>query len=110
MKTSGKYVLKYVLDESGNPVPCDDLMAWAQWFEASGRRVARDVIGESEVSTVFLGMNHNYGEGPPLLFETMIFGGPQDSFQRRYSTRKEAMIGHRTIVELLKKRYERSSL
>ena len=31
------------------------------------------------ISTVFLGIDHNFNlEGPPLLFETMIFGGIKD--------------------------------
>jgi hypothetical protein len=33
------------------------------------------------VSTVFLGTNHSFGFEPPLLFETMIFGGRFDDYQ-----------------------------
>ena len=29
-------------------------------------------------------------DGPPLLYETMIFGGPLEEEQERYSTRAEA--------------------
>ena len=85
-------------------VPCLNLLAWAKWFEAS-----RDerVVGNAHlvysldgqeikvrVSTVFLGLDHQWGNGPPLLFETMIFGGPHDQNQRRYSTWGEAEDGH----------------
>jgi hypothetical protein len=44
-------------------------------------RVAYTDIGEAGISTVFLGLNHNFfGGGPPLLFETIIFGGHLDEF------------------------------
>ena len=38
------------------------------------KRVALQEQGNIRVSTVFLGLNHQYGGGPPLIFETMIFG------------------------------------
>ena len=47
-----------------------------------------------KVSTVFLGMDHSWGNGPPLIFETMIFGGKHDMDQERYSTYSEAKRGH----------------
>jgi hypothetical protein len=50
---------------------------------------------------VFLGIDHNFfGDGPPILFETMVFGGPMDQDQRRYSTWDEAEFGHAAIVAL----------
>lgn len=51
------------------------------------------------VSTVFLGLDHQYGDGPPLLFETMVFGGPLDHEMNRYSTWNEAEKGHQEMVE-----------
>ena len=39
-------------------------------------------------------MIHRYGEGPPVLFETMIFGGPTDEDQWRYISMEEAIVGH----------------
>lgn len=57
--------------------------------------VGRDHIGEVLVSTVFLGINHNFlGEGRPILFETMVFGGEHDQEQERYCTEQEALAGH----------------
>jgi len=59
-------------------------------------------VGDIEVSTVFLAMNHNYGNyGPPLLFETMIFGGEHDQDQWRCSTWEEAISQHERAVKLL---------
>ena len=46
------------------------------------------------ISTVWLGLDHNWGDGPPLIFETMVFGGPNDQDCYRYSTEEEALAGH----------------
>ena len=89
---------KFILDENhvARPAP---LMEWAEWMQRTDRRVAVDVIGDSKVSTVFLGVDHRFfGEGPPLLFESMIFGGLFDQDQRRYSTWEEAVAGHAEMV------------
>lgn len=99
--------MHYILD-GHTPKPCD-LMTWARFFEdANNRRVAHTLIGPYRVSTVFLGLDHNYCEsGPPLLFETMSFGpegAPDDcQMQQRYSTWDEAEAGHAAVVEWLRK-------
>jgi hypothetical protein len=97
----------YILDENHNPVPCNDPIIWGQWMEKdfnSTKRVAEDFVGEKRISTVFLGMDHSFGQGPPLLFETMVF--PLDSLQdeicERCSTWDEAIIQHNEILERLK--------
>ena len=61
------------------------------------------------VSTVDLGLDHSFGMGEPLYYETMIFdencnlGNCEfDWFQKRYSTEREARIGHKAVVRLLK--------
>ena len=79
-----------------------DLMTWATFFEVnSNRRVALDKIGDVSLSTVFLGINHNFGDGEPLLFETMIFGGERNDEQWRWHTWEEAEQGHKKILEEL---------
>ncbi len=87
---------QYTLD-GHTPVLATDLLDWALWFETADRTVARTQIEEGvEVSTVFLGLDHCFGmSGPPILFETMIFGGPKDGEQARYATWDEAVAGHR---------------
>lgn len=55
---------------------------------------------DAEVSTVWLGMNHNWRGSPPLIFETMVFGGSLDGHQWRYATEQEAREGHDTVVAL----------
>lgn len=92
----------YILDDDGEPIAAD-LMTWAFWFNDYRRRVvlqehpAPDVF----VSTVFLGLDHNWGDGPPVLWETMIFGGPFTQFQDRYTSRLEALRGHARAVALI---------
>lgn len=59
------------------------------------------------VSTVFLSLDHAYHvgteKGPPLLFETMVFGLPDGGeYQERYSTWEEAEAGHKETVRRLK--------
>lgn len=55
----------------------------------------------ARVSTVWLGLNHRYGEGPPLIFETMVFGNAGWSLEvdsERYATLEEAKAGHEAMV------------
>jgi hypothetical protein len=65
--------------------------------------MAKDGVGDAHVSTVFLGIDHNFtGEGPPVLYETTVFGGPEDDYQERYTSRELAEAGHRAVVDRLK--------
>ena len=86
--------------EGKTPVQCTMIESWV---EPDDRRVARDVFGDVTVSTVFLRIDHSFSdEGPPILFETMIFCGPHDEKQWRYATWDEAVEGHQAAVELAK--------
>lgn len=78
-----------------------DMMTWALWFgKNENRRVANTVIDKNVgVSTVFMGLDHNFlGRGDPILFETMIFGGPLDQEQWRYTSYDAAERGHEEAV------------
>ena len=53
------------------------------------------------VSTVWLGLDHSFGGGPPVIFETMVFPiGPDGEMipseiaTDRYCTEEEALKGH----------------
>ncbi len=92
---------KYILD-GHTPIVCEDLLEWAGWFEKADRHVRKTEIRDIKVSTVFLGLNHSFGEGKALLFETMIFGGECDGKMWRYSTWEEAEEGHKKAVEQVK--------
>lgn len=104
---------KYVLD-GRTPRPVADVVEWGRWFQTAA---ARRTVGLSEVetpdgrhaavSTVFLGLDHNFvGRGPPILFETMIFAAGArriDQWQRRYATWGEAEAGHRRAVRMVER-------
>jgi hypothetical protein len=96
--------LYYILDENNNPVQCD-LFTYCEWSSKSFRKriVQQDSLpGGIRVSTVFLCLNHAFGDNePPILFETMIFGGENDGYQERYCTWDEAKEGHQKAIELV---------
>ena len=91
---------RYVLDDNNIAHEEPDLMKWATWFEAADRRVDVTQVGEHQVSTVFLGLNHQYGNGPPLLFETRVIKGDsgEDLDMMRYTTHAQALAGHDQMV------------
>lgn len=94
---------QYYYLEGKTPVPCrmDDRKRFEYGIGQDVFRVALTPIAPKvEVSTVFLGLDHNWGIGPPLLFETMIFGGVHDEYQERYSIWDEAEAGHARAVAL----------
>ena len=100
------FTLKYILDDEKRPVPTRSVNAWGEMMEdIDRRRVGFDEIGDFQVSTVFIGIDHaSIGEGPPLLFETMVFaaGTVDDRETHRYSSWDDALIGHQATVRRLK--------
>ena len=82
-----------------------DLDTWAKWFGTADRTVAKTEIQGILISTVFLGLDHNWSmSGPPILFETMAFTDydeAQNLPTRRYATWEEAEVGHMETVEEL---------
>jgi hypothetical protein len=64
-------------------------------FQPRNARSTRMIV----VSTVFLGLDHAWAGGPPLLFETMVFNGPLNDEQRRCATWDQATAQHRKTVE-----------
>lgn len=92
----------YVLDDEKNVVPCD-LKTWSEMFEdISRRRVAETEIGDYWVSTVLLGLTHDFGDnGEPLIFETMVFAGKdaREDYCTRYATWDEALEGHEKATQ-----------
>lgn len=93
----------YILNDSGVPIVCNDFNVWGEWFKGSKRIVRQDTIGKVMISTVFLGIDHNYGSDcPPILWETMIFNGKHDQYQDRCSgSREQAESMHAKAYELV---------
>ena len=92
----------YYILEGHKAVECKDLKEWGEVQNIENRKVKRETVGEADVSTVFLGLDHSFGSGPPLLFETIVFGGNFDGEMNRYETWDEAVTGHDEMVQFLK--------
>jgi hypothetical protein len=93
----------YFILDGHTPVPCS-VETWSAWFEENfdNRHVGCSEQGDVFVSTVFLGINHNFfGNGPPILFETMVFIAGDGGDCERYSTWDEAAEGHRKWVNMI---------
>lgn len=90
-------------DRQGKPF--SDLREWERRFgDSAYKRVAEATLADGTwVSTVWLGLNHNWGAGPPLIFETMVFPSKDGPFSEqetdRYATEAEALAGHAAIVK-----------
>ena len=102
------YNKKYKLNEKKEIIECT-LHEWGRFLETPEKIVKQENVGDYWVSTVFLGIDHNftrpYNNNKPILFESMIFKSKdigQDSWQERYCTYQEALDGHNAIVERLK--------
>jgi hypothetical protein len=97
----GYYILK-----GKKVVPVNTVQEWGAYFETSDRIIGKDIVRGYRVSTVFLGLDHSFGGGPPLLFETMIFddkGTDVFGYQERYSTYKGAEQGHKAAIDFVKR-------
>ena len=88
-------------DRQGNPLT---LMQWAKRIEgdpAQAKCVAETTLPNGYwVSTVWLGLDHAFGDGPPLIFETMVFASEtnlSDQDMDRYSTEADALAGHQRL-------------
>jgi hypothetical protein len=98
-------------DREGNPI---SMAQWAGLLENLDYKVVEQTqIGPYWVSTVWLGLDHNYMKrAAPLIFETMVFGITRDDPMfdtlgpdidcRRYSTEEQAMEGHEEICTLIR--------
>ena len=91
----------HIFDRKGNPI------TFHRWGKLNDRpeykRVAEVTIGNRYwVSTVWLGLNHQFRDGgPPIIFETMVF--PKGSWGEmdceRYETLEGAKRGHERMVK-----------
>lgn len=92
----------YILQEDKTPISVD-FETWALWARQGNRRIAEDQIEPGVcVSTVFLGIDHSHVGPPPILFETMIFGGEHDGYQKRCCTWAEAEEMHKKACDLVR--------
>lgn len=107
----------WILDESGNVVPCS-FMEWVMWHEHSNqRRIRQEHIGDYYVSTLFEGIDHFDWQ---WFFETMAFGPEEEVdffgkprmlrktlWAKRTVTLKEALEAHQEGIEFVKQHLEK---
>ena len=93
----------YKLDENKNVVK-SSLEEWANFIEGklptNFKHVGDDTIDGKRVSTVFLGLCHNFSpfNKTPIVFETMVFDNGSSLYQERYATYQEAEEGHKRAI------------
>lgn len=100
----------YILDNNHKAVSKPVLEA-AKWMEDNPNRrqvgydELKDLNGDDvRISTVFLGLDHGWKSGTPVLWETMIFGGVNDqNYQERYTSYEDALEGHQNAINFIKK-------
>lgn len=89
----------------GQPIHEPDLYKWSDWYQRNHRRhrIGDTRIGDQRISTRNMGLDLAWGRSnPPVLWETMIFGGPHDMAQWRYTSRQAAIETHTRIVKHLR--------
>jgi hypothetical protein len=123
-------------DRQGFPIPgredgTDAVLVWAEMKEHDTPVAQSDFPDGSLLSTIWLGLDHNFG-GRPLFFETMYFSAEVDTAvlptghefdfhptlafpnpyeegavteQLRYGNEEEALACHHAITRLLRKRW-----
>jgi hypothetical protein len=76
------------------------MLMWAKDYEDPALQrvvLSRSMYGE-RISTVWTGLNHQWSEGEPLIFETMIFPRTGvEIYVGRYSTEAQALREHRRL-------------
>jgi hypothetical protein len=82
----------------GQPISQDE---WLRLFNDIGeRRVAYDELGPYIVSTVWLGLDHSFGHGPPLIWETIVMDAEGNASEMlRSATRDRAVENHAEMLE-----------
>lgn len=84
-------------DWDGNPIT---LQEWAE--KLGDAELERDEVGPWTIKTVWLGIDYNFGlgTGPPLIFETEVFGSATIDLEIhwRYAHEDAARNGHLEAV------------
>ena len=90
-------------DEGGNPISQEE---WAVVF-GGPRWQLIDEDDDVRVSTVYIGLNHEFDPNrPPLIFETLVFVGGDEVEGMRYTTKLDATVGHDNLWHKYRSRTE----
>lgn len=80
-------------------------------FSYENRFDLKTKVEKYTVSTVDLGINHQFEENlPPLWYETMIFNWEDENdnffedYQERYTTEEQAIEGHKKAIKYVKEK------
>jgi hypothetical protein len=100
----GPFYDKHVYDKHGLPISYEE---WGiRFLDKKYRRVAETNFGPARVNTIWLGIDHNFlGNGPPIIFETMIFAERVEELDERMwrtSTLEDAIKAHEHAVQIVK--------
>ncbi len=91
----------YIRDHDGTVHRTDDAAVFDRMF-ANEDLTDIDVtsVGDVLITTTFTGLDCNQSDtGPPILFSTLVFGGPLGGQERLYPTETEARLGHHEVTE-----------
>ncbi len=87
-------------DKAGRPITIEEFVE--KYEDDTYRTIGYDIDRDHgiAVSTVWLGVRMNLALfGPPLIFETMVFGAPYEMERVRYCCEADAIEGHRRTVQ-----------
>ncbi len=90
------YILKDKIPVKASMFEANDWMS-----DHKNKVVEQTEIGSVFISTVFLGLDHAWGGGEPVLFETMVFGGKFDGHQQRYCSYDAAEKAHKLMCDMV---------
>ena len=100
--------MHYKLDKNKNAVEVS-VLEWRDNCCNEERIVKQEEVEDKYISTIFLGLDHNFRWNDeaihkPLIFETMVFNKDKfdDIYMDRYSTWQEAEEGHKKAVQWVK--------
>ena len=105
-------LINYRLDDTGAVVPEPDLLAWALWFQETDRAVDDTCVTDARtgkeirIATTFLGIARD-DRMPPILWETIVFGGRMNGEGKRSATLAEAKQAHREFVDRVRGKHSR---
>lgn len=91
----------FILDENDNVVEVDDPNEWARWHRSNHISVGNSCIGDSLITTNFVGRAEWTKSGPPLLFHTIITGGDHHGYKKSCATMAEAIEQHRKTIMIV---------
>jgi len=90
-------------DRESNPIELDQRIMNLK--DNKYRSIDRTWFDDNtHVSTIRLWLDHNFWEGDPLIFETMVFSDHKtiNQMQERYSTLEQAKTWHKETCEYVR--------